>query len=88
MNKDYIDNSQRMINQGHDMQTLKEDERFQFLMKQLATITSQAEADIKSATSWDDFLTKKGMYQGLIALSREIDTIIARGKTKERILKK
>jgi hypothetical protein len=87
MNKSYIDKSQSMINLGRDMQTLKSNESFQYLLERLSKTTRQAKEDIIASTTWDEFLQKKGVYMGLIALSREIDTIISRGQTKERILK-
>lgn len=85
--KDINDSKARMIKQGRDMQQLTQHEGFKLLMKRLQELSDTAKEEIVSSETWEDFLKKKAYLSGLLALSREVDTIISRGKSQERNLK-
>jgi len=86
--KEYLDGAQELINQAHQMEILKTNADYVFLQKRHEAIIQSSREDVVSSTTWEEFLQKKGFLRGLQALNGEIDTIISRGKSKERILKK
>jgi len=75
------DHKVEKFKQSQDIKTLLEDDRFKFLMDKIEARIKTHEIEIKHATSWDDFLTKRAYYGGLKALRLEIDTIISKGKS-------
>jgi len=69
------------------IETLTQDDGFKLLMESLQKTVDSAKEDIYNATEWNDFVSKKAYYDGLLALSREVDTIISRGKRAELTIK-
>lgn len=73
----------KLITQKRMMQTLIQDEGFKLLIESLQKISDSAKQDMYNATDWTDFVAKRAYFDGLMALSREVDTIISRGKRAE-----
>lgn len=85
--KEIRDAKSRMITQGRMLEELKNNEAFQILMEQLQKKIDLAESALLDAEDWQDYIRKQATYKGLMALALEVDTIISKGKAKERILK-
>lgn len=75
-----------LIKLGKDVLTMTEGPGWKYLAGKLDELESSAKTDILSATSWDDFLSKKAYLDGLGALNREVAKTISRGRNQERSL--
>ena len=86
--KEVQDAKGRMITQGKMMSELKGNQAFILVMEHLQVKTDEARENILNAQTWEDFVEKKAYYDGLLSLAREVDTILTRGKSQEKLLKK
>ncbi len=86
--KEYREAKSRLITQKNMMLELLDNQAFQLIMERMQSITDGAQESIITSIDWQDFIKRKAYLDGLLALSREIDTIIARGKNAEKIIKK
>lgn len=78
----------RMINQGRLMSELKEHKGYVLLEMNLSKICEEAKEAILASESFEDFRYRRGFYEGLIALTKEVDTIISKGKKQEHLTSK
>lgn len=76
-----------LITQKKMIESLMQDEGFKLLMERLTRLADSSKESIHSATDWNDFVAKKAYHDGLMALSREVDAFISRGKSAENTLK-
>jgi len=75
-----------LIKLGKDVATMTESPGWKYLAGKLDELESSARNEILSATSWDDFLSKKARLDGLGTLNREVAKTISRGRNQERSL--
>ena len=74
----------RMINQARLISELKVHKGYLLLESRLETICEEAKNQIIVSESFEEFRFRRGYYEGLHALLKEVDTIISRGKLKEQ----
>lgn len=73
----------RLITQKKMMESLQQDDGFKLLTENLQKITKDAKQDLYNAKDWEDYIQKRAYYDGLMALSREVEAIINRGRRAE-----
>ena len=76
-----------LIQQGRLMEELENSSAFQVLMRNIDDKLAISKDGILNAVDWDDFIKRRAFHEGFNSLRSEIDTIISRGKSKERSLK-
>ena len=81
--KEIRDAKSKLITQKRMIEVLTQDEGFKLLMESLQKLSDSAKEELYSATDWNDYVAKRAYFDGLMALSREVDTIISRGKRAE-----
>lgn len=86
--KEAIEAKQRLLSAGRLLQELTLHDGFILLLERLNKRTAGAKEAVMTAQSWEEFLSKKSYLEGLSALQEEVDTIISKGKSAERSLKK
>ena len=76
-----------LIQQGRLMAELTDTQAFQVLINNLNKKLEISKDGILNATDWEDFIKRRAFHEGFQSLLDEVDTIISRGKSKERSLK-
>jgi len=84
--KEYREAKSRLITQRKMMRELQDNDAFKLIQERLQEVVEEATKDILNAQNWADYVAKKAYLDGLYSLSREMDTILLRGKQAERTL--
>lgn len=75
---------EQIIKLGKDVATMTQSQGWKYLDEKLIELEESAKEDIHRATSWDDFLVKKGIYAGLSKLRDEVAKTISRSQNAEK----
>lgn len=75
----------RIIEDGKLIEELTQHKGYQLLEKRLQTIVNEAKEAIIASKDFEDLLQKRAYYQGLLALSQEVENFL--GKFKSQINK-
>ena len=77
-----------LINRGHMMQALLDQEGYQYLTERLGELADNAKDEAIASKTYDELCERRGFIRGLETLEREVTTIINRGKKQELLTSK